>query len=29
MASFKKQGLIETDGRNIKLLDIEKLKRMT
>ncbi|AXO78923.1 response regulator [Olleya aquimaris] len=28
MSSFKKQGLIEIEGRNVKILDIEKLKNM-
>ena len=28
LTSFKKQGLIKIDGRNIKILDIEKLKQM-
>ncbi|WP_431136861.1 response regulator [Psychroserpens mesophilus] len=28
LTSFKKQGLIEGDGRNIKILDIEKLKHI-
>ena len=26
LTSFKKQGIIKTDGRNIKVIDIEKLK---
>jgi len=29
LASFKKQGIIQTDGRNIKILDIERLKLMS
>jgi DNA-binding response OmpR family regulator len=28
MSSFKKQGLIEIDGRNIKILDLEQLKNI-
>jgi len=29
LTSFKKQGIIKADGRNIKVLDLEKLKLMT
>ncbi|MDC1162478.1 response regulator [Tenacibaculum sp.] len=29
MSSFKKQGLIEIEGRNIKILDIKKLQQIT
>ena len=29
LTSFKKQGIIKADGRNIKVLDLEKLKDMT
>ena len=28
MSSFKKQGLIEIEGRNIKILDLEKLQQI-
>jgi len=28
MSNFKKQGLIEMDGRNIKILDLQKLQRI-
>jgi CRP-like cAMP-binding protein/CheY-like chemotaxis protein len=28
MSNFKKEGLIEIEGRNIRILDIEKLKRI-
>ena len=28
MSNFKKQGLIAIEGRNIKILDIKKLKSM-
>ena len=28
MSSFKKQGIIEIEGRNIKILDLEKLKHI-
>ena len=29
LTSFKKQGIIKSDGRNIKVLDLERLKEMT
>jgi len=29
LTSFKKQGIIKADGRNIKVLDLEKLKQMS
>jgi DNA-binding response OmpR family regulator len=29
LTSFKKQGIIAADGRNIKVLDLEKLKQMS
>ncbi len=29
LTSFKKQGLITTEGRNIKVLDLERLKQMS
>lgn len=29
MSNFKKQGLIEMEGRNIKILDLEKLQHMS
>ena len=29
LTSFKKQGIIKVDGRNIKVLDLDKLKRMS
>jgi CRP-like cAMP-binding protein len=28
MSSFKKQGLIEIEGRNIKIVDLEKLQQI-
>ena len=28
MSSFKKQGLIEMEGRNIKILDLQKLQEI-
>ena len=28
MSNFKKQGLIEMDGRNIKIVDLEKLQNI-
>ena len=29
LTEFKKQGIIKADGRNIKVIDIEKLKCIT
>ena len=29
LTSFKKQGLIKSEGRNIRVLDLERLKQMS
>ena len=29
LSEFKREGLIDVDGRNIKILNLEKLKKIT